>query len=97
MPITRVLKTHESYNILMSKEEIIDLIKHLILQLRDNEKALKENPRLMQDWIAKQKHLDESIKQLNSCDASWVNDNYIVWFNKEIAPHTSFISSLPKT
>ena len=81
----------------MNKEESLELMKHLILQLRDNEKALRENPRLMQDWVAKQEHLKSEIDKLNSCDAVWLNDQYMAWFKKEIEPHVSnLLASLPK-
>lgn len=82
----------------MNKEEALELMKHLILQLRDDAKALKEDARLMQDWVAKQKHLNSEISKMNSCDASWLNDQYLAWFNKEMKPHHSaFLASLPKS
>ena len=77
----------------MNKEECLSLMQHLILQLRDNDKVLKEDPRLMQDWCAKQKHLDNSIKQLNSCDSDWLNVQYLAWFKKEIEPYIAKIDN----
>lgn len=70
----------------MTKEESLELMKWLILQLRDNGQKLKDDPMLMADWVAKQKHLETSVKALNSCDALWINDNYGVWYKKEIEP-----------
>ena len=80
----------------MNKEEALSLIKHLITELRDNEAILKANPKLMQDWVAKQKHLDEQVKKLNSCDMLWLDEKYGEWFRKEVKPHInpSLINSI---
>ena len=69
----------------MNKEEALDLLQHLILQLRDN-KQLQSDSRLMQDWIAKQTHLTNSIALFNPDDIAWLDTNYALWFNKEIKP-----------
>ena len=73
----------------MNKEEILDLLKHLILQLRDHSKELQADPKLMRDWIAKNNHLQASIKSLNSCDANWINDQYGKFHQQEIQPYVA--------
>jgi hypothetical protein len=73
----------------MNKEELLDLLKHLILQLRDHSKELQSDPRLMKDWVAKSKHLQNSLGLLNSCDALWVSENYGKWHKQEIQPYIS--------
>lgn len=75
----------------MTKEESLELLKHLVLQLRDHSKKIQADPRMMLDWSAKAKFLKASLKSLNSCDANWVNDNYLVFFKKEIQPFVSKI------
>jgi hypothetical protein len=73
----------------MNKNEVLDLLKHLILQLRDHSKELQGDPKLMRDWIAKNNHLQDSIKSLNSCDAVYINDEYAKWYKQEIQPYAS--------
>lgn len=75
----------------MNKEESLELLKHLILQLRDHSKEIQSDTRMMLDWSAKAKAVEASLKSLNSCDANWVNDNYSVFFKKEIQPLVSKI------
>jgi len=71
----------------MTKEECFELMKWLILQVRDNGENLKSDEMLKADWVAKQKHLDSAIKTLNSCDALWLNDVFGLWHRKEIEPN----------
>ena len=71
----------------MNKEETLDFLKHLVLQLRDHSKEIQSDPRLMKDWAAKSKSLENTLKSLNSCDANWVNDKYGGFFKKEIQPY----------
>jgi hypothetical protein len=73
----------------MNKEEALELLKHLILQLRDHSKEIQDNPKLMQDWVAKSKYLENAIKSLNTCDSNWINDEYGRFFKKEIQPYIS--------
>jgi hypothetical protein len=73
----------------MNKEEALDLLKHLILQLRDHSKELQSDPRLMQDWAAKNNHLQSLLKSLNSCDTLWINDSYAIFHKQEIQPYVS--------
>lgn len=77
----------------MNKEETLELLKHLVLQLRDSSKEIQSDPRLMQDWVAKAKHLDNIIKSLNSCDASFVQDQYGKFFKAEIQPFIGKLDS----
>lgn len=70
----------------MTKEEALELLKHLVLQLRDHSKELQANPDLMKDWVAKSNHCQNSIKSLNSLDTVWVDREYKEWFKKEIQP-----------
>ena len=69
----------------MSKEEILELLKHLVLQIRDNGEKLQDE-RFKADWNTKNSLLSEAIKSLNSCDCNWVNDEYGEWHRKEIVP-----------
>lgn len=69
----------------MSKEEVLELLKYLVLQIRDNGDKLKNDERFIADWRAKNSLLSEAIKSLNSCDCNWVNDEYGEWHRKEMA------------
>ena len=68
----------------MTKEQCLEFMKWLILQLKDNGHKLKDDPMLMADWVAKQKHLETSVKTLNSCDALWLEDNYGAFYKQVI-------------
>jgi hypothetical protein len=70
----------------MSKEEVLELLKHLVLQVIDNGEKLKSDERFKADWKVKNSILDNAIKSLNSCDCNWVNDKYGEWHRKEIVP-----------
>ena len=71
----------------MTKEEILELLKYQVLQVKDNSNAIGSNPNIFQDWTTKQKILNDAINTMNSCDANWLNDEYSKWFRKEIQPH----------
>lgn len=71
----------------MNKEEVLDLLKHLILQLRDHSKEIQADPKLMKDWVAKSDHLAKSMKALSSCDSLYIADEYGKWWTKEIKPY----------
>jgi len=81
----------------MTKEEVLELLKHLILILRDQKEKLND-ARLMADWVAKYKHLCKEHEKLSSCDILWVGDEYDKWYKKEIKPFISkdLLDLLPK-
>ena len=57
----------------MTKEEVLAEMKAVVLD--------------MKKMSVRQKNLVEEAGKLNSCDASWVNDEYGAWFKSEIQPH----------
>lgn len=71
----------------MTKEEILELHKWLILQTRDNGEKLQSDPMFFADWSAKYKFNNTEMMKLNSCDADWVGERYVEWYNKEIKPY----------
>jgi len=71
----------------MTKEEIFKLMKEVILALKDEEDKLMNDSLFQQEWSKKHKAVDSAIKQLNSCDASWLTDEYAKWFKAEIEPN----------
>ena len=70
----------------MTKEEILELLKAQMLALRDRSTELQKNSRLRADWVAKTKHMQDTIKNISSCDAIWLDEEYGKWFKKEIQP-----------
>lgn len=70
----------------MDKQQALELLKHLILQLRDNSKSIQSNSQLMHDWIAKFKHVEAFIKELNPEDHKWLESEYSKFFQKEVHP-----------
>ena len=75
----------------MNKEQALELLKHLILRLRDNSKTIQADPKLMQDWVAKFKHVEVSIKELGPEDNRWLESEYSKFFQKEVRPFTKNI------
>ena len=70
----------------MTKEEIFELMKVLILELRDHGEELKTDERKRMDFTAKSSYVESEVAKLNSCDANWLNDEYGKWHSKEVKP-----------
>ena len=66
----------------MTKEEIFKELKELILAAKDEDKSKLLNSNY------KERHLklEQSIKQLNSSDMSWLNNEHDKWFKEHILP-----------
>ena len=64
----------------MTKEEILEAMKEWVLS--------------MQKLSAKEKAVQESLKNLNSCDMLWITDQYAKFHKAEIAPNIP--KDLPK-
>jgi hypothetical protein len=71
----------------MNKEQILQTLKELITQLKNNSKAFIDDENILQEWQKKQQEVGIAVKKLNSCDALWLNDEYAKWFNSEIKPN----------
>lgn len=71
----------------MNKVEILELMKWLILELRDHDKELKTDPRRQADWRGKSAYMQSEVAKLNSCDLNWLNDEYGKWERKEVKPY----------
>jgi hypothetical protein len=70
----------------MTKEEIFELMKVLILELRNHEEELKTDGRKRMDYTAKSAYIESEVAKLNSCDANWLNDEFGKWHSKEVKP-----------
>ena len=70
----------------MTKEEIFELLKWLVLQTRDNGDKFN-NPMLKADWGAKYLLFNNEVKVMNSCDADWMGERYVEWHSKEVIPY----------
>lgn len=70
----------------MDKNEVLCLLQNLILQLRDESSLLQSDSNLKKDWVVKHQVLQRELKNLNSCDSLWLNEEYGKFFRKEIAP-----------
>ncbi len=68
----------------MNKEDCFELLKWLIIEFRDKSKTYDTNPRLKQDWIAKQQYVQNNIKQLNEKDTQWMEAQYKEFHEKEV-------------
>ena len=65
----------------MTKEEVLEGLKELILELKEDKIKDIDAQKI---WSGKETKIHEAAAQLNSCDASWVNDQYGVWFETTI-------------
>ena len=70
----------------MQKEEILELLKQLILDLKNKPNDFKDARKKL-DWGAKAKHVIESVKSLNEQDTKWLEQNYNTWFKINVNPH----------
>ena len=73
----------------MTKEETFELLKWVILQLRDNSDKLRDDPAFSRDWLAKQNYLKSCVNALSDDDKQWMDSQYSVWHKKEILPHVN--------
>ena len=71
----------------MNKEQTLEKLKELVLVLRDRSGDFRKDPQLAEEWLKKEREVTKSLKSMNSCDVSSLNDEYGAWFKKEIQPH----------
>jgi hypothetical protein len=71
----------------MTREEIFDELKTAVLAFRDEGKRIREDAVFRASLLSKQQELGIEVKKLNSCDASWLNDEYGAWFKAEVLPN----------
>jgi len=82
-------KIHLTIDLEMTKEEILKEWQELIIALKE---ADKQHPFDGREGKSRYAVLNEAIKQLNSCDALWLSEQYSKWFEESIKP---FIPDLP--
>ena len=70
----------------MKKEELFERLKDSILTIVRKNDELRTNSLLRLKWLENSQKIDAALKELNSCDMLWLNDEYGKWFkdNKEI-------------
>lgn len=71
----------------MTKEEVFELMKEVVLAIKDDSDKMKTDRSYMTSWLDKNKELDAAIKELNSCDMLWLDDSYGPWFDENIRPN----------
>ncbi|MFH1547581.1 MAG: hypothetical protein ABIC57_03785 [bacterium] len=70
----------------MRKEEVLKKYQEIVLALQNNGRRIMLNPELSKEFQDKVQVVEIAIRELNSCDACWFNDQYGKWFQKYIAP-----------
>lgn len=70
----------------MRKEEILKEWKEIILIMVNDGQKMVTDPELKKSSHARLSALIIEIKNLNSCDVCWINDQSGKWFNKYITP-----------
>jgi superfamily II helicase len=82
------------YNI-MRKEEVLKKYQEIVLALQNNGRKIMLDAELSKEFKDKVEAVEIAIRELNSCDACWFNDQYGKWFNKYIAPkHSKLINQI---
>lgn len=71
----------------MTKEQILESLKSLILKIRDNGDDLLNDPIFKSTWQQKHSALTTARARVSSCDADWIDAELGKWFAKEIKPH----------
>ena len=67
----------------MNKEEVLQLWKDVVLEMKAVELEKKTNK---YPSIERIELLKKGLTSLNSCDALWCEEEYGKWFHKEIRP-----------
>jgi hypothetical protein len=68
----------------MNKEKLFDDLKDLILTLKKNP-YMKSDVFLVKKWQDKQQKVLTEIKKLSIDDHKWLDQQYQIWYKKEIA------------
>lgn len=77
----------------MTRDEILNGMKDLILDLRDNKEVLQKDKERQSQWKERMEEVTVACNNLNSCDALWLTDEYGKWHKEHIKPYAD---SLPK-
>jgi len=65
----------------LSKEQVFERLKDLILTLARKGKEFKDNEALRQKWSDNRDVVNKAAKGLSSCDILWLSEQYEQWFN----------------
>lgn len=68
----------------MNKEQILEAFKSSILTIQNKGKELATNKDLYKAWKREVNTINEKIRELNSCDMLWLNDNYAKWSKENL-------------
>ena len=66
----------------MSKEEIFELLKWLILELKNHD--LAKNPQSIADHRAKSTYAQNEVDKLSSEDRNWLDKNISQWMKENV-------------
>lgn len=71
----------------MTKEKVFELMKELVLSVKDDNDKLISDRGYITAWLDKNKELDIALKQLDSCEMTWLDEQYGPWFEENIKPN----------
>jgi hypothetical protein len=68
----------------MTNAELLEELKAIILDLRDNESEFIDNPERQEAWDARRERCVREMEGRSSKDMLWLNDAYAEWFANTI-------------
>ena len=80
---------------MMTKEEALELMKEVILIIKNDTDKLMTDRSYMLSWLENNKKLDAVVKELSSCDMLWIDEQYGPWFKENIEPDLPDLPDLP--
>lgn len=80
----------------MEKEQILKILKDLIISLKKDDKKIKEDELYRKEWQRRQQEVGIAIKKLNPADKQWLDIEYSKWFNTDIKPLINNVNPLIK-
>ena len=78
----------------MTKEQILALLKDSVITLRDKGRTFHDNEALRNAWMNQNTKISEAVKELNSCDMLWVNDEYAKWMQENFSDYIEKLKDL---
>ncbi len=91
-------KKKKEFNMNLSKENLLELLKSNILGLRDRSEEFATNPEFKKAWQKELNLINEEAPKLSAEDLKWLNDNYMAWSKENLLKglDLSIKDNLPK-
>ena len=70
----------------MRKEELLEELQGLVLELSNKRENFLENPVDIKVWNERRERVLDETASLSDADRAWINSIYGAWFKKHILP-----------